>query len=88
LALHISHRTVDEKCSSLPYFSFLSTVAVQQQEEFLFWPVGSFALLFLITFKSEFLNGERVIISDGLADLPLLMAAFDFGRRKEESIWA
>jgi len=47
--------------------------------ELLFWPVRSFALLSLITFKSEFLNGERVIICDRLADLPLLMAAFDFG---------
>jgi hypothetical protein len=35
----------------------------------------------LITFKSEFLNGERVIC-DRLADLPLLMAAFDFGTGK------
>jgi len=31
-------------------------------------------------FKSEFLNGEHVIISDRLADLPILMAAFAFGK--------
>lgn len=33
-------------------------------------------------FKSEFLNGEHVIISDRLAGLPLLMAVFAFDKAK------
>jgi hypothetical protein len=49
-------------------------------KSFPFGLVGSFALLFLVIFKSEFLNGENVIISDRPADLPLLMVAFAFGR--------
>ena len=50
--------------------------------EILFWPVGSSALILLVMFKSEFLNGESVIICDRLTDLPLLMADFYFGRGK------
>jgi hypothetical protein len=51
-------------------------------QSFSFGLVGSFDLPFLVTFKSEFLNGEHVIISDRLAHLTLLMAPFAFGRGK------
>ena len=44
--------------------------------------IGSFALRILVTFKSQFLNGEHVIISDRLTDTPHLMAAFAFGKGK------
>lgn len=52
---------------------------VDQSKSFSFGLVGSFVLLFLGIFKSEFLNEGNIIVPDRLADLPLLMSAFAFG---------
>ena len=44
------------------------------------WSNWIFCSPCLTYFQRWILNGEYVIISDRLADLPLLMAAFSFGR--------
>jgi hypothetical protein len=55
---------------------------VRPSYTFFFGLVASFAHAFLVMFKSEFLNGEHVIISHRLTDLPVLTTVFAFGNRE------
>jgi hypothetical protein len=85
LTLQIVHHTLDRKSSPFPssFSEQDGRPTVDPSQSFALGLIGSFALRFFVTFKSEFFNVQHVVIYDRLADLPLLMALFAFGRGKD-----
>jgi hypothetical protein len=85
-SLHIAHHILYRKYSFFLIFLLSCTRWLSSSRpirELLFWTSWVIFSPFLVTFKSGFLNGEHVSISDGLADVPLLMmAALAVGRGK------